>query len=265
MWFLARDFLLWLIMAMALGIVIGWLWWGRTGADGDRDADRVIDLRHTDEELGVLLAERDRLVMRSREQSEELDGLRAAHAETLRVLEMRAERLADQEGELRALRSRVDEVEQTLATYTSLAEEDEDHDLRSRLEQAVLELVALRNSAADNEAALEAQLEQARRELAARDLSLRRLSEESDRVDEFELIDGLGRRAAIALRGHGIRTYAQLARAEPDELRRALEAAGVGFSPSLPSWPEQAGRLERGEVEHWEPLVQWQPGSITRG
>src|SRR3954452_691965 len=142
MWFLARDFLLWLIMAMALGIVIGWLWWGRTDrAHGEADADAIIDLRLADEDVGAVLAERDRLVTRTREQSEEVDGLRAAHAETVRVLEMRAERLADQEGELRALRSRVAELEQTMATYTSLEEEETDHDLRSRLEQAVLELV----------------------------------------------------------------------------------------------------------------------------
>jgi predicted flap endonuclease-1-like 5' DNA nuclease len=129
----------------------------------------------------------------------------------------------------------------------------------------VLELVSLRAAASDGRQDLEVQLSEARRELAERDESLRRLTDQTSRVDEFELIDGLGPRAAIALRGQGIQTFAQLARTEPDQLRRALEAAGVGFSPSLPSWPEHAARLERGEADSLEPLIHWRQGPITRG
>jgi predicted flap endonuclease-1-like 5' DNA nuclease len=67
--------------------------------------------------------------------------------------------------------------------------------------------------------------------------------------DELERIEGIGPRIAEALRAGGIRTFARVAATDQDELRAALTAAGLRFTPSLRTWATQAGYLARGDEQ----------------
>jgi predicted flap endonuclease-1-like 5' DNA nuclease len=70
--------------------------------------------------------------------------------------------------------------------------------------------------------------------------------------DDLRRIEGIGPKIATALSAAGIDTYDKLANASEDELRAALEAAGIRFAPSLPTWSEQARYAARGD---WDGLA----------
>jgi predicted flap endonuclease-1-like 5' DNA nuclease len=73
--------------------------------------------------------------------------------------------------------------------------------------------------------------------------------------DDFERIEGIGPRIATALREAGIRSYRQLADSEVSRLQSALEASGLRFAPSLPTWSQQAALLARGDEEGFAALT----------
>jgi predicted flap endonuclease-1-like 5' DNA nuclease len=58
-----------------------------------------------------------------------------------------------------------------------------------------------------------------------------------------------------ALVAAGIRTYAQLADADVDTLRAAIEAAGLRFAPSIVTWARQARHLADGDEEGFADLT----------
>jgi predicted flap endonuclease-1-like 5' DNA nuclease len=66
-------------------------------------------------------------------------------------------------------------------------------------------------------------------------------------LDDLTRIEGIGAKMATALEAAGITTFAALSRANPSTLRQALEAAGLRFAPSLPTWARQARYLEKGD------------------
>ena len=70
----------------------------------------------------------------------------------------------------------------------------------------------------------------------------------SDKPDDLTRIEGIGPKMAAALRAAGIDSFAKLAAASEETLRGAISAAGMNFSPSLPTWAEQAGYMARGDV-----------------
>jgi len=59
------------------------------------------------------------------------------------------------------------------------------------------------------------------------------------RVDDLELIEGIGPKIAAMLREAGITTFVQLAKEEPGNLKLILEKAGIRLADPA-SWPEQA-------------------------
>jgi F-type H+-transporting ATPase subunit gamma len=79
--------------------------------------------------------------------------------------------------------------------------------------------------------------------------------------DDLTVIEGIGRKMSSALKEAGLRTYADVAGASDDQLRSAIEAAGMRFSPSLPTWAEQAGYAARGD---WDGLEQFK-ATLTSG
>jgi predicted flap endonuclease-1-like 5' DNA nuclease len=66
-------------------------------------------------------------------------------------------------------------------------------------------------------------------------------------VDRLELIEGIGPKIAQALRTAGIDTFARLAGTDEPTLRAALAEANLRFAPSLSSWAEQARLLAAGD------------------
>ncbi|GIG90362.1 hypothetical protein Pen02_52980 [Plantactinospora endophytica] len=74
--------------------------------------------------------------------------------------------------------------------------------------------------------------------------------------DELERIEGIGPKMATALRAAGIHTFRQLADADDDTRRAAIEAAGLTFAPSLVTWGRQARLLANGDEAGFAKLTE---------
>jgi F-type H+-transporting ATPase subunit gamma len=74
---------------------------------------------------------------------------------------------------------------------------------------------------------------------------------EDDGDDDLTRIEGIGPKMQAALKDAGITTYAALANASDDEIRQAIEDAGMRLAPGLDTWAEQAGYAARGD---WDGL-----------
>lgn len=73
--------------------------------------------------------------------------------------------------------------------------------------------------------------------------------------DDLTQIDGIGPKMATALKAVGIETFAQLAQTTEEQLREAVEKAGMRFAPSMPTWAKQAQLAADGK---WEELETYQ-------
>jgi predicted flap endonuclease-1-like 5' DNA nuclease len=72
--------------------------------------------------------------------------------------------------------------------------------------------------------------------------------------DDLTMIEGIGPKISASLKEHGIRTFVQLSRAEPDSLLAILAEAGPNFklaAPAVQSWPAQAQLAAKGD---WDQL-----------
>ena len=79
---------------------------------------------------------------------------------------------------------------------------------------------------------------------------------EPEPVDEdLERIEGIGPKMSAALRAAGIRSYAALAESDEATLRAAIERAGLNFAPSLVTWARQARLLADGDEEGFADLT----------
>jgi F-type H+-transporting ATPase subunit gamma len=74
-------------------------------------------------------------------------------------------------------------------------------------------------------------------------------------ADDLTVIEGIGKKMSAALVAAGLSTFAQLAAASEDELRAAIQKAGMNFSPSLPTWARQAEYAASGD---WDGLKAYQ-------
>lgn len=83
----------------------------------------------------------------------------------------------------------------------------------------------------------------------------------SGKTDDLTIVEGIGKKMAKALAEAGVTTYARLSQATEAELTAAIEAAGMRFAPSLPTWPEQAAYAARGD---WDGLKAFQQ-QLTSG
>jgi len=72
--------------------------------------------------------------------------------------------------------------------------------------------------------------------------------------DDLTKIEGIGPKMSQALIDAGINSFAKLAASTEDTLREAISNAGMRFSPSLPTWPEQAKLASQGDWDGLEKL-----------
>ena len=68
------------------------------------------------------------------------------------------------------------------------------------------------------------------------------------KADDLTVIEGIGPKMSTALVKAGIDTYAKLSASSEDQLRAAVEAAGMRLAPSLPTWAEQAALADKGDT-----------------
>ncbi|MGH2648166.1 MAG: helix-hairpin-helix domain-containing protein, partial [Ginsengibacter sp.] len=70
--------------------------------------------------------------------------------------------------------------------------------------------------------------------------------------DDLTKIEGIGPKAAEALRAGGIKTFAKMSKRTPEELKDILEKSGGHFNALDPAtWPEQA---ELAAADKWDEL-----------
>lgn len=67
--------------------------------------------------------------------------------------------------------------------------------------------------------------------------------------DDLKIIEGIGPKMAAALVAAGIDSFAKLAQSPESAIHAAIEAAGMRFAPSVPTWPEQAAYAARGDMD----------------
>lgn len=73
--------------------------------------------------------------------------------------------------------------------------------------------------------------------------------------DDLTIIYGIGARMQEALRAAGYDSFTKLAAASDEDLRSAIETAGMRLAPTLSTWREQAGFLARGDRAGFEALM----------
>lgn len=79
----------------------------------------------------------------------------------------------------------------------------------------------------------------------------------AEKADDLTVIEGIGPKMSKALVTAGIDTYEKLAQASEDAIHHAIEAAGLRFAPSVPTWAKQAAYAARGD---WDGLKTYQDG-----
>ncbi len=76
------------------------------------------------------------------------------------------------------------------------------------------------------------------------------------REDDLKKIEGIGPKIEGLLKADGLKTWAALAGAEVDRLKRILDDAGPRYRMHDPgTWPKQAGMCDAGD---WDALKKWQ-------
>lgn len=79
---------------------------------------------------------------------------------------------------------------------------------------------------------------------------------EATKADDLTKIEGIGPKAAEALAGNGIDTYAELAGTTPEKIKEVLTEASSTMAHLDPtSWPKQAQMAADGK---WDELKEWQ-------
>ncbi len=76
-----------------------------------------------------------------------------------------------------------------------------------------------------------------------------------DGGDNLLIVEGIGPKFNEALLKAGVNTFAKLAGSSEDQLKSAIQAAGLSFAPSLSTWAEQAGLLARGDMDAFKALT----------
>ncbi len=78
---------------------------------------------------------------------------------------------------------------------------------------------------------------------------------ETSEPDNLKRVEGIGPKMSRALIASGIDTFAKLSNASEDEIRAAIDAAGMRFAPSVPTWAKQAEFAANGD---WDGLAAYQ-------
>ncbi|MBZ0286416.1 MAG: hypothetical protein K8I30_02295 [Anaerolineae bacterium] len=73
--------------------------------------------------------------------------------------------------------------------------------------------------------------------------------------DDLTVIEGIGPKMSAALVAAGIDTFATLSQTTETQIHAAIEAAGMRFAPSVPTWGRQADLAAKGD---WDGLKAYQ-------
>jgi large subunit ribosomal protein L27 len=75
-------------------------------------------------------------------------------------------------------------------------------------------------------------------------------SKKSNAGDDLTVVEGIGPKMAAALVAAGIDTFAKLSEATEEQIQASIEAAGLRFAPSIPTWAKQAKFAAEGDFDN---------------
>jgi predicted flap endonuclease-1-like 5' DNA nuclease len=230
---------LWWLLALALGLLIGYLLWGRrkrtvsTSTDVDVEVQR---LRDRVANLEPAVAERDRLRV-------ELDEVRAA-TKSAPIQAVAALPAGADQAELDAIVSDRDRLAALVGEHESTI-----GDLRARnwnAEAKVSELQSLLDARPVSGG-----------EPAAPDVGgATAVLGKAIKLDDLKVIEGIGPKIEELIHATGVRTWWALANTDAGALRSMLDAAGPRYQIHEPgTWPQQAGLLAQGQWAEFKALI----------
>ena len=76
-----------------------------------------------------------------------------------------------------------------------------------------------------------------------------------DKEDDLKLIEGIGPKVSQILKEHGIKTFKDLSKKDPEDIKKLLESKGIRGIVDPTTWPEQAKLAAEGK---WEELKKLQ-------
>ncbi|MGF1665584.1 MAG: helix-hairpin-helix domain-containing protein [Acidimicrobiia bacterium] len=298
MGYVFNEIFWWILGALVIGFLLGWLFWkcrmwlsGRAAEDqkvaeltalADSRAAELGDLRVQLDERSASLAE---LTSRAQSSDSEILTLRSRVSElepaTKRVRELEA----DVSG-LAALRLRVKDLEADLVRLPQL------HDQVETLQTANSEIPGLRTRISELEGAAAAAAAaptvmglagltgvslDSSPEVSAGTFSADDRADEPEldmdaaaavlgrriRFDDLTVVEGIGPKIAELIEADGIGSWRSLARVESSHLKGLLDDAGPRFQMHDPgTWPEQAGLLADGRWEEFKELCEVLDGGV---
>jgi predicted flap endonuclease-1-like 5' DNA nuclease len=213
MLYVAGEILIWMALAFALGILVGWLVWGyRSKAEAAK--------AQADIEQAVAAARLE--ADKSKAQVQELLAARASDADTISRLQVGIATATANAGDAPGLRARVVALEAQLA---AAAEERAEAEERAGAAEDILE---------DHEGwhpVGEIPGMERAHDVLGKPVIL----------DDLKVVEGIGPRIEEVLHGAGISSWAKLAATNPGQLATVLAAAGPELQVHDPStWPQQA-------------------------
>jgi len=81
------------------------------------------------------------------------------------------------------------------------------------------------------------------------------IKKSEDKEDDLKLIEGIGPKVSQILKEHGIKTFKDLSRKDPEDIKKLLESKGIRGIVDPTTWPEQAKLAAEGK---WEELKKLQ-------
>ncbi|MGD9793305.1 MAG: hypothetical protein AB7V43_07465 [Acidimicrobiia bacterium] len=231
MGFFLRKSWIWWVLAALLATLLTWLlnWWRHRGGAAAASA--------SDEELrsarGLVDTHKSRIT--------ELEGELAAHKKQL--AEHKAQ-VADLDGKV--------------AGFATLSADHDGH--KQRADALAAELEAIKASAAGDAAriaSLEAEVARRVEPLPPLDLAAAAAVIGSPvKMDDLEVVEGIGPKISELINGNGINTWSGLARTDTSHLRKILDDGGSSYRVADPaSWPHQAALLSNGRWTEFKALT----------
>ena len=227
-WFLGQSLFV-ILAAFLLGVLVGWLWWGRrpdVAPSASASASAPEEPAAQPSELSLA------------DQPEELARAAVPDPPQLVDVEAPTPSTVDTELEPVELEAPATEAAPIEAPLTIAAEAVPIEAVAAPV--GTLLLAAPADPSAENASAAEVPAENPAEDVEPANL---------------QRIEGIGPKMAEALRRADIRTFGELAAADETRLRAAIAAAGLKFAPSLVTWARQARFLADGDEEGFANLA----------
>jgi len=81
------------------------------------------------------------------------------------------------------------------------------------------------------------------------------IKKSEDKEDDLKLIEGIGPKVSQILKEHGIKTFKDLSKKDPEDIKKLLESKGIRGIVDPTTWPEQA---KLAAEDKWEELKKLQ-------